>query len=267
MKFNATFLVMSVLLLCGISTARAQSGGMPGFVKQLEIGYGYSFSAADYIIKAKGVVPDGTRTVDTTITTRTHTKGGMTETFGTSLKLKRLGKKSTLALGVDLVYSAYVWDFRTPSSGALIDSGFRFYYDNTLPAFDGASFTAAGMITADFKFGVDAMMDKIYRWGWTIGVGVLPSVSATTATGVDVDTKFGVQPVVKGEVALRGPIVAKLRLQYAVGNISFMDVSGDGIAPGTTQETKLTGKSNFTVSLLLMPFSFLYKTSTWYNTY
>lgn len=266
MKFKLTRIALLLLLMGAIIPAHAQNG-MPGFVKQLEIGYGFSFCSADYIIKAKGIVPDGTRTVDTTITTRVHTKAGMTETFGTSLKLKRLGEQSTLAIGIDLSYSAYLWNFHTPTSAVLNDSGFRFNYDYSQPVFDGASFTAAGIITADFKFGVDAMMDKMYRWGWTIGVGVMPSISATTATGYDANTAFGIQPVVKGDVALRGPIVAKLRLQYSLGKIPFLDQSGDGLVPGTTQQYLLNGKSNFTVSILLLPFSFMYKTSTWYNTY
>jgi hypothetical protein len=267
MKSNATRIVLLLLLMGAVLPARAQFEKMPGFVKQIEIGYGYSFCSADYIIKATGVVPDGTRTVDTTIKTRVHTKGGMTETFGTSLKLKRLGTKSTLALGVDMTYSAYLWDFHMPTGGTLIDSGFRFYYDDFMPAFDGASFTAAGLLTLDFKFGTDAMMDKQYRWGWTIGGGVMPSMRATTAEGLDADLKFGIQPVVKGEMAFRGPIVAKLRLQYSMGNITFLDKSGDGLVPGTAQQTQIVGKSNFTVSIILLPLSFMYKTSTWYNSY
>lgn len=267
MKSNVNRVVLFLLLMGTVLPARAQFDKMPGFVKQIEIGYGYSFVSADYVIKAKGVVPDGTRTVDTTINTRVHTKAGMTETFGTSLKLKRLGTKSTLAVGADLSYSAYLWNFHMPSGGTLIDSGFRFYYDDFMPAFDGASFTAAGIFTLDFKFGADAMMDKQYRWGWTIGGGAMPSMSATTAEGLDADLKFGIQPVVKGEVAFRGPIVAKLRLQYSMGNITFLDKTGDGFAPGTSQQTQIIGKSNFTVSIILLPLSFMYKTSNWYNSY
>jgi hypothetical protein len=266
---KSLFTRVAFLLLLGAATfpAHAQFEKVPGFVKQFELGYGYSFCTADYILKASGVVPDGTRVVDTTITNRVHTKGGITETFGTSLKLKRLGQKSTLALGVDITYSGYIWDFHAPYSATLNDSGFHFNYPPNAEAFDGATFTAAVPITADFKFGADAMMDKRYRWGWTFGLGVMPSVSATAATGIDANISFGVQPVFKGEVALRGPIVAKLRLQYSAGNITYMDNSDHPLVAGTAQQQKIVGKSNFTVSILLLPLSFMYKKSMWYNSY
>jgi hypothetical protein len=250
-------------------SAHAQYEKVPGFVKQAEIGVGFSFCSADYIIKSKGVTPEG-RSVDTSITTHTKTKGGITETFGTSLRLKRLGVKSTLALGIDLTYSGYIWDFHTPSNITFNDSGFKYYYDSGLPVFDGATFTAGGLLTADIKFGAEAMMDKGYRWGWTIGAGVFPSVSATAATGLDATIAFGIQPVVKTEVALRGPIVAKLRLQYSFGKITYLDYTPPAdqtFPPGTTQQTQILGKSNFTVSLLFMPMSWMYKKSEWFNSY
>lgn len=270
MKSMFTRAALILLAATAAIPARAQFEKVPGFVKQIELGYGYSFCTADYTLKLKGVTPNGLREVDTSITSSVRTKGGITETFGTSLKLKRLGEKSTLSLGVDLVYSGYIWDFHTPSSVKLIDSGFRLYYDNLLPGFDGASFTAAGMITADIKFGAEAMMDKHYRWCYTIGAGVLPSVSATAGTNIDAAIGFGVQPVVKGEIGIRGPIVAKLRLQYALGNVTLMDNKpSDGFeyVRGTVQQNQIIEKSNFTVSLLLMPLSWMYKKSQWYNTY
>ena len=267
MKSKFTCAALLLALTAPAISAYAQFEKVPSFVKQIEIGYGYSFCTADYIIKSKGELP--TRPVDTTITTHTHTKGGITETFGTSLRLKRLGMKSTLSLGIDLLYSGYIWDFHTPSNVVLNDTGFRYYYDNDLPVFDGATFTAGGAITADFKFGAEAMMDKHYRWCWTIGAGVFPSVSATAATGLDANIGFGIQPIVKGEVGLRGPIVAKLRLQYSFGNITYLDYTtpSDQLIAGSGQQTQIIGTSNFTISLLLMPMSWMYKKSTWYNSY
>jgi hypothetical protein len=264
MKSTLTRAALILLMATAALPARAQFEKFPGVVKQIEVGYGLSFGTADYKIKINGVTEGGTAK-DTTITTSVRTKAGVTYQFGTSIRLKRLGMKSTLALGVGLNYGAYLWDFPVPTSATLADSGFRFKYGDI--TFGGASVNMGLALTADFKFGVDAMMDKQYRWGYTVGFGVMPSMNATTDANIDADFKFGVQPVIKGEIALRAGIVMKLRAQAAFGNITYLDKSGDGYVSGSKMQTQIIGKSNFTISYILMPFSFMYKKSEWYNTY
>src|ERR1043165_8146937 len=109
MKSKFTCAALLLALTTPVISAHAQFEKVPSFVKQIEIGYGYSFCTADYIIKSKAEL--STRPIDTTTTMHTQTKGGITDIFGTSLKLKRLGMKSALSLGIDLVYSGYIWDF------------------------------------------------------------------------------------------------------------------------------------------------------------
>ncbi len=264
MKRMFTRTALLLLLAAAAIPARAQFEKFPGVLKQYELGYGLSFGSADYTIKLKGVTDAG-NAKDTTITTSVSTKAGVGYQTGTSFRIKRLGRKSTFAIGADLMYNAYLWDFPVATGASLGDTGFRFSYSGL--TFSGASVNAGLALTADIKFGVDAMMDKQYRWGWTIGAGVIPSVNATTDANVDADFKFGVQPIIKGEVALRAGIVMKLRVQAAFGNITYFDKSSDGLAFGSKQQTQIIGKSNITVSYILMPFSFMYRKSMWYNSY
>lgn len=255
------------LLLSALSPARAQFERWPGFVKNIELGYGYSKTWADYSRKDRVVREDG-KLYDTTVTSSVSSSAGFSGQFGTSIPLRRLGEKSTLSLGVLGLYNLYTWDYPTATSAVLSDSGIRYNYSDDM-LFTGATMNAGLALSADFKFGVDAMMDKQYRWGWTGGIGVLPSVNVT-ADFDNADMTFGVQPFVKTEVALRAGIVWKLRLMYAVGKLDYINAkSKTGFFGYTNSEhtTELIGKGNFTAALIIMPFSWMYKRSMWYNSH
>ncbi|MEO6832256.1 MAG: hypothetical protein ABI378_07650 [Chitinophagaceae bacterium] len=267
MRVTITRLFLLSILVAGLlPTAKAQMN-LPGFLKNYEIGYGASFTWADYSRTLKAV-SEGGQSYDTTVTTRVKSKHGLSATTGTSINLKRLGEKSQLALGLSGIYNLYTWDYATANGARLTDSGvvYDYSYGTT---FGGATLNAGLAISADFKFGAEAMMDKQYRLSWTGGIGVYPSVNLTA----DIDNTnmtFGVQPFVKTEFGIRGPIAAKLRLMYAFGNLTYIDATDKNNffgLQGAQNNTKLIGKGNFTVSLILLPFSWNYKTSHWYNSY
>jgi len=262
---RVTFII--ILFVSTLPNAYAQFDKWPGAVKNIEFGYGTSKTWADYSRKDKVVREDG-KVYDTTVTMGVSSKSGFSGQFGTSIPLKRLGNVSTLSLGVTGVYNLYTWDYPTANGAALTDSGIRYDYSSDIK-FTSATMNAGLAISADFKFGVDAMMDKSYRWGWTGGVGVLPSVNVTADID-NADMTFGVQPFVKTELALRAGIVWKLRLMYAIGKLDYIDAkSNTGFFGITNSEhsTMLTGKGNFTAALILMPFSWTYKRSSWYNSH
>ena len=262
---RVTFII--ALFVSALPNAYAQFDKWPGAVKNIEIGYGYSKTWADYTRMDRVVREDGKEYSDT-VTTSVSSKSGFSGQFGTSLRLKRLGNVSTLSLGVAGIYNLYTWDYPTANSAMLTDSGIRYDYTNGM-LFSGATMNAGLAISADFKFGVDAMMDKSFRWGWTGGVGVLPSVNVTADVD-NADLTFGVQPFVKTELALRAGIVWKLRLMYAMGKLDYIDAkSNTGFfgMPNSENVTTLTGKGNFTAALILMPFSWTYKRSSWYNSH
>ena len=109
-------------------------------------------------------------------------------------------------------------------------------------------------------------MDKRYRWSWTGGIGVLPSVCMVKNLDGS-GSQFNVQPFLKTEVGLRAGIVWKLCLLYQFLDMTYYTVSPNaGFFPGSQQTTTLTGHGTFTASLVVMPFSWMYKRSMWFNT-
>lgn len=267
MRVTITRLFLLSILVAGLlPTAKAQMN-LPGFLKNYEIGYGVAYTWADYSKTFKAVDDEG-QSYDTTTTTRVKSKHGFSASTGTSINLRRLGTKSQLALGLSGIYNLYTWDYATANGVNFSDSGLVYDYSSGLK-FGGATLNAGLAISADFKFGAEAMMDKQYRLSWIGGIGILPSISVTSDFD-NADMQIGVQPFVKSEFGIRGPIAAKLRLMYAFGNLTYIDASDKkdlfGI-PNAQNETKLIGKGNFTVSIVLLPFSFNYKRSNWYNSF
>lgn len=255
--------LMVVLLALGTSQAKAQFDQWPGAVQNIELGYGWATSSADYIRHDRIVREDG-KVYDTTFSNSVHSKSGFSAILGTSLPLRRLGRVSSLNLGVDAVYNNFTWDYQYPIGINTTDSGlvYRYHDDST---FKGKTMNAGLAVSLDFKFGVDAMRDKNYRWGWTGGVGLFSSVNKTSDAGND-DMTYGFQPFVKTEVALRAGMVWKLRMMYAFGNVDYYKTNGNLFGnSNSTSEVTLQGKGTFSVSLLIMPFSFTYARSAWYS--
>ena len=255
------------LSLFALPKANAQYENWPGFVKNIEIGYGTSKTWADYTRKDHVIREDG-KEYDTTISSNVSSQAGVSMQFGTSIPIKRLGWQSTLNLGVTGIYNAYTWDYPTATGAVLTDTGIYYDYSKNV-LFTGATMNAGLALSADFKFGVDAMMDKAYRWGWTGGIGVLPSANMT-ADFDNAQMTFGVQPFLKTELALRAGIVWKLRVMYAFGKLDYLNVNSKTGFFGysnSTHVTELIGRSNFTVALVAMPFSFTYKRSACYNSH
>jgi hypothetical protein len=265
MRLIVTRAAMVALVLLALQpAAHAQFDRVPGAVKNIELGYGYSKTWAELTRKEKTIRPSDGKVYDTTTKMDVSSKFGFSSYGGTIIPLRQLGRKSMLALGVNLIYNGYVWDYPTLSGASLTDTGIHYTYG--LP-FSGATLNAGLGLSADFKFGTDAMMDKRYRWSWTGGIGVLPSVSMTSDFD-NIDMTFGVQPFVKTEVGIFGGILWKIRLMYAVGNLKYIDGKPqNGLFPNSSSTTQLIGKGNFTVGLVVMPLSFMYKKSSWYNSY
>lgn len=267
MRITLTRLFLCSLLVFGFLPRASAQANLPDFLKNYEIGYGVSFTPADYTRTLKAVTTEGA-SIDTTTTTRVKSKTGFSASTGTSINLRQLGKISQLALGISGIYNIYTWDYATANGVNFTDTGIVYDYSagNT---FSGATLNAGLALSADFKFGAEAMLDKQYRLSWIGGIGVFPSVNMTSSFD-GADLQFGFQPFVKTEFGIRGPIAMNLRLMYAIGNLNYISATSKadffGI-PGTQNDTKLIGKGNFSISLVLLPFSWAYKTSHWYNSY
>lgn len=269
MKRNVNFLraLSLALLLSMLSTAGfSQWFHLPGFLQRYEIGYSYSVANATY--KSQNQWSDGTHQLDSTLSQNVTSTAGVGAQIGFTAPLTRIGGKCMLALGIGYQYNMFTWDYKTPSFSNTFTDG------NGNPVYDFAFYSASGVslqmglpLSADFKFGNDAFLNKNQRWGCTFGAGVLP-VGAITADFDNAGFGFGAAPFVKAEVSFFAGIDFKLRGQYAVGYLPFYDSENSlGGWTGYNVKSSLIGKQQVTFSLILMPFSFAWQERGWWNTY
>lgn len=120
-------------------------------------------------------------------------------------------------------------------------------------------------IGLDFKFGCDALTVKNNRFCATLGVGALPTYSVTTLDNIPtLDGQFGVAPYAKVEAGIFAGICMKVRAIYSFGNTTYFDKTDK--TTFSSNSTTLVGKSNLTISLLVMPFSWAWDKEEWWNT-
>jgi hypothetical protein len=244
----------------------AQWFRLPGVLQRYEIGYSYSISNATY--KKTDNWNGSSGKLDTSFSENVTSKAGFGAVIGTAVPLKRLGGKCMLALGIGYGYNMYTWDYKTPSfGGTYTDGQGNVVYDfNQLPV-SGISLQMSLPLSADFKFGNDAFLNKNLRWGTTIGAGVYPT-AALTADFDNAGFGFGAAPFVKAELSFFAGICFKLRAQYAIGYIPFYD-NKNSLSGWTGYDVKssLIGKQQINFSLILMPFSWAWQERGWWNTY
>ncbi len=251
-----TYKLLVAILMILLTTPLVSSAKFPGFLQRFQLGYTFVMNSAEYQVKQKMTLPNFYK--DSTFNYDMKTSGSFGATLGTYVPLKRLGKKSNLSWSIDYMYNMMAWDSKVKmynTDGNIYDAPFT-----------GATVQMALPTGLDVKFGCDAMTLKNYRFCTSFGAGVLPSFSMTALDNFSsISPAFGVAPYVKAEVGIFGGICMKLRAIYAIGSLSYMDETSKK-ATGTTQTT-LTGTSNLSVSLLVMPFSFTWHRDEWFNTY
>lgn len=230
----------------------------PGILKRYQLGYSFVMNSAELKNGTK-ITGAGSFDRDTSYKTTFSTSAAFGVTTGTYIPLKRLGRSSSLALGIDYMYNMMTWKSKIPGYGGEID-------------FSGVTAQMALPIGLDFKFGADAITTKDRRFCGTLGVGAFPSYAVTAldnAGGISIDPAFSFAPYVKAEVGIFAGICMKVRAVYAIGNVTYMDYSESTTNAGvtSTSTSKFVGTSNLTVSLLIMPFSWMWQKEEWWNTY
>ncbi len=249
------FLLLSLLAIAFQSQAQR---GFPGILQRYQVGYSFVVANAQYETKSFFFSDLSTiGNIDTTYKGTLNTKATFGVTMGTYIPLKRLGQKSSLALGIDFLYNILTWEDKATNSFA---------------GFDGFTAQASLPVGLDFKFGADAVTDKAIRFCATVGAGGSPSYSISTLTngGFDIDPKFNITPYVKGEVGIFAGICMKVRAIYTFTDVNYLDYGpGRKTDPFFVSEsnTKFIGKNTLTLSLIVMPFSWTWKRSEWWNTY
>lgn len=262
---------MAITVACSAflpKVAHAQ-GRIPGAIQRIQVGFSYTkgfaqYESIDQKADDKGNLYTQTNKIDVT------SKAGWGGLVGTSIPVKRLGTKSILAIGVDFMYNIYVWDYKAPyfngfakdSTGTITGLDYNDSY-----SFDGVSVQLALPVSADFKFGCDAIADKTVRFCGTVGAGAYPSLAATVDAS-NAGYGFGIVPFVKAEFGVMGGICFKIRTTYAIGKIPYY-TSGNSVSTlaDFNSTSSLTGKSSFAVSLIFMPLAWKWKTTGWWNTY
>jgi hypothetical protein len=241
-SIKKTLLVSSLAL---VSLPVVSSAKIPGLLQRFQLGYTFVMNTAEL----KNTTPD------TSYSTSFNTSAAFGVTAGTYIPLKRLGRASSLALGIDYMYNMMTWKSKIPGFGGEID-------------FSGATAQMALPIGLDFKFGADALTVKNHRFCATLGAGAFPSYAVTVldnSAGLTIDPAFSVAPYVKAEVGIFAGICMKVRAIYTIGNVTYMDYKVT--ESGANYSTKFSGTSNLAVSLLIMPFSFKWQNEEWWNTY
>lgn len=241
----------ALLLLVLLVSPMCSFAKFPGLLKRYEIGYSFLMNSAD--LKQYTQAPG----IDTTTKSSFKTSAAFGVSMGTYVPLKRLGRASSLALSIQYNYNIMTWKDNVPGgSGDFL--------------FSGATLQMALPVGLDLKFGADAVSTKDHNFCATIGAGVYPSYSLTTLDAVDnIDPVFGVAPYVKAEAGFFKGICMKFRVQYVIGGLKYMDYknTSDNAGIHTVSNASLTGKSNLSISVIFIPFSFLWEKHEWYNTF
>lgn len=271
MRFNMLKKVIAgALLLASITEANAGPGyGLPNFLKRWEIGYSYSMASATY--KSTETVKDNAsgKSFTQDIKQNVNSKFGYGGFAGTYIPLARLGGQSQLAIGVDYEYNAFLWDYKVPEfNGFTTDENGvvnGVTYSDPVFGFSAMSVQMALPVSLDFKFGGEATLEKYSRWTGTVGAGVHPSLNMTVDYG-NAGFGTGIAPFMKAEVGYKAGIVFKLRAQYSFGRIPFYTNANSLFNVSNLQSSsELIGKNTFSLSLVLMPFSFNWKEGGWWR--
>ncbi|KAA5532145.1 hypothetical protein F0919_15200 [Taibaiella lutea] len=228
-----------------------------------EIGYGYAISNATYKFKSMG----NNGLPDTSISQNVTSKAGFTEHVGYTFPISKLGDRSRLGMDIGCNVNLFTWDYKTPT--VMTNSDGRPYYSFTENEFDFE--TISGQIempiSLDARFGNLAYYTKD-RFGWAVGAGISPMIGFATDNN-SAGFGFGANPFIKAEVCLFAGIAMKLRSQVSFGRIPFYDenksISYD--ISGYNTSSSLTGHVQASVTLVVLPFSWLWAEKGWWNTY
>ena len=116
--------------------------------------------------------------------------------------------------------------------------------------------------------GCDAIESKRLFYGASVGAGFIPQMSMTTLANVpDQKTGYGFNcaPYLKAEFAENVFLCTKFRFMYTMGDVTLLEVNH--AIPGKTDGPfKITSQANVYLSWIIMPFSFKWRETAWWNT-
>lgn len=223
--------------------------------KGLEVGYSYCVAGGQFSYRDLRFNERTLQLRDTGYTENLRSKTGFGATVGYYWPVVRVGQKSCLAITGTFMYNAYLWDGNTFSYSANSQTG-------VVESVGSGTIEMALPVGLDYKVGADAIYDKVTRFCGSVGAGVYPSMGATVYKG-DGSFGFHARPYIRGEVGIFAGICFKLRVTHVLGGINYIDYSDAG--PGYETSTVFKSKGTTAFSLILMPWSWKWGKSAWWQ--
>ncbi len=233
-----------------------------------EIGAHYVMSTAGF----SGTVPvgsygSGQGDVDVT---HTLTSANLGAYLGTSIPFKATGHISLWAMDIGLNLNMPTWPGLNMTNT----------YSSPSPLLTASTMQIGLPIGVEWEIGCHAIEsrrifeiaghDRTHKlYGASVGAGFIPQVSMTTlADAPDVKTGYGYNcaPYFKAEIVENYLFCTKFRIMYTMGDVNLLEV--DHALPGKTDGPfKIVSQSNLYLSVVIMPFTFRWKETSWWNTH
>ncbi len=254
-----------LLLLIALGSVAIAQPQLPEGLQRLQLGYSLPLTKATYTVRNYFFDESFQQNaVDTSFSKEISTVGGFGFTIGTYFPIVKLSEKAVLAISLDYLYNFMLWDGTTQSLTGYSDSLSAFTYDYDFPI-NGITGHMGLPFGVDFKYGGDATLDKSNKLSMSFGTGIYPSLNATVfdfSSGV----QYKVKPYLKGEIGFHAGITFKVRALYSFGKIDYLSYSSTlgGDLFSQINGTSLTSKSQLTLSLLVMPFSWAWQRKEWW---
>lgn len=263
-------IVVILLATTYVSQAKYKSELRPFFSyltdpRRWEIGGTYTTVNGTF----NGVIPiygyNNRYLTDSTLKRSIASEPGFGGLIGVNVPFASLGHVSVLALTLGFSYNQYSW--KEINKAYNLDGSYK-----SLPHILNAKTTQIGMpVGIDYKIGCDAINSKRMLLGATLGVGAIPHFNSTSLDSVSKalgpQQSIGVNPYAKAEVSFFIGICVKFRAMYSMGNVELMNMGINAVAPYTHGPFKLTTNSQTSFSFIIMPFSYKWRETNWYNTY
>ncbi|MBC7554698.1 MAG: hypothetical protein H7257_12040 [Taibaiella sp.] len=232
--------------------------------RRWELGGTYMFTTGTF----NGVIPiygfNNHFLGDTTVKRNIYSKPGFGGSLGVTVPFAALGHISCFALSIHLMGNYFQWEDLNKTYN--LDGTFK-----TAPyKMNGKTIQLGLPVGIDYKVGCDAIATKRLKFGASLGAGVLPHVNITSIDSVNdaiaPEANIGFNPYVKAEGAIFIGICVKVRAMYTMGNVELIN-SGKAITGYTDGPFKITNNSHMMFSLIIMPFSYKWRETAWYNDY
>jgi hypothetical protein len=263
------FLALAVMTLPATSFAQYKFAVAPFFsyfsdLQRYEVGFSYLMPTGEY----SGVtqVRDGYNRYYGDTSIKRHLTG--TQAFGANIGIavpfKATGHISCLAMFFQLNVSQYEWDNLNETynlSGNFAKGG---------TPVNAVTQQYSLPIGVEYHVGCDVIKTQRLPFGAALGVGIIPQYNMTALEGVNSSTTgstFSVTPYAKAEVSVFAGICFKVRAMYTLGNVPLLDVNSQLKNNLTDGPFNISSTSNLSLSIILMPFSFGWHETKWYNTY